>query len=73
MRRARIEKIYPKMTKQEWDFLEDMKTNRKMYCDNFVYRKWLKTVQRKKNDLQAMEKGLKKRRTMKRHCKRMFR
>ena len=56
MRRARIEKIYPKMTKQEWDFLEDMKTNRKMYCDNFVDRKWLKTIQRKKFDLQAMEK-----------------
>ena len=60
MRRARIEKIYPKMTKQEWDFLEDMKTNHKMYCDNFVYRKWLKTVQRKKNYLQAMEKRLEK-------------
>ena len=36
-----------KMRKEEFDFLEDMKSERKMYCDNFVDRTWKKYHERK--------------------------
>ena len=50
-----------KMTETEWKFLQDQRTDRKMVCDGYVDRKWLKSMQRRSKDTEAWE----KRRTVK--------
>ncbi|KAK6170821.1 hypothetical protein SNE40_019123 [Patella caerulea] len=43
------------MTGEEWDFLNDQRTERLMYCEHFVDRKWNKTMQRIRMYLEAIE------------------
>ena len=43
-----------KMSQVEWDFLEDQKLNRKMYCTSFVDEKWKAGAERRKKQEQAM-------------------
>ena len=44
-----------KMTEMEWTFLEDQRSSRKMYCEDFVDRKWMKTMERRWRDMQALD------------------
>jgi hypothetical protein len=44
-----------KMTEMEWTFLEDQRKERKMYCEDFVDKKWAKTMERRRKDLQSLE------------------
>ncbi len=54
--RNNLEKSFGvKMTEQEWLFYNDQKCERKMYCEDFVDKKWLKTRERRQRDLQALE------------------
>ena len=39
----------------EWRFLEDQKCSRKMYCENFVDKKWEKTMERRRTDVESLE------------------
>ena len=56
-RRKHLENEYGvKMSQHEWDFLEDQRNMRLMYCDNFVDRKWEKTMQRRRYDQNTLEK-----------------
>ena len=45
-----------KMNHMEWAFLEDQRNDRKMYCEDFVNRKWTKTMEHGTSDLQCLEK-----------------
>lgn len=45
-----------KMTDEEFEFLEDQRNERKMYCESFVDKKWNKVMERRRHDLQALEK-----------------
>lgn len=45
-----------KMGDMEWDFLKDQRMDRKMYCEDFVDQKWMKTMERRKKDLHSLEK-----------------
>ena len=45
-----------KMSDMEWTFLKDQRTRRKMYCEDFLDRKWMKTMERRRRDLQYLEK-----------------
>ena len=55
-RRKNLENEYGvKMSQQEWDFLEDQRNDRLMYCEQFVDRKWEKTMQRRHYDQQTLE------------------
>ena len=38
------------MTQTEFDFLEDQRGPRKMFCENVVDSKWLKTAERRAKD-----------------------
>ena len=54
--RKKLEKIYGvSMMEDEWEFLNDQRNNREMYCENFVDRKWQKTMDRRKYDIDALE------------------
>ncbi|CAH1261889.1 Hypp2477 [Branchiostoma lanceolatum] len=44
------------MTDMEWEFLADQRTERKMYCEDFVDRKWMKAMERRQRDMQALDK-----------------
>lgn len=44
-----------KMTNMEWDFLKDQRGQRKMYCEDFVDQKWMKTMERRRRDMQALD------------------
>lgn len=44
------------MSDMEWDFLKDQRIQRKMYCEDFVDRKWMKSMERRQRDIQAIEK-----------------
>ena len=46
-----------KMTTMEWDFLCDQRSDRKMVCEDFVDRKWAKTMERRSQDLKSLEKS----------------
>ena len=55
--RKRLEELHGgKMTSDEWEFLNDQSSWRKMFCENFVNRKWLKTMNRRKSDILSLEK-----------------
>ncbi|KAK6171675.1 hypothetical protein SNE40_018117 [Patella caerulea] len=43
------------MTDREYAFLKDQREARNMYCESFVDRKWTKTMERRRYDLQAIE------------------
>ena len=43
------------MSQVERDFLEDQRSERKMFCEDQVDRQWLKTVTRRERELQAFE------------------
>lgn len=43
------------MTNMEWDFLKDQRGQRKMYCEDFVDQKWMKTMERRRRDMQALD------------------
>ena len=49
-----------KMGDQEYAFLEDMRTNRKMFCENFVDRQWQKYYDRKLKEEKYLEEQQKK-------------
>ena len=40
----------------EWKFLEDQRSTRKMVCEDFVDRKWEKTMERRRRDVQGLDK-----------------
>ena len=44
-----------KMTEMEWKFLDDQRSERKMYCENFVDKKWMKTMERRRKEVQSLE------------------
>ncbi|XP_076047217.1 uncharacterized protein LOC143028732 [Oratosquilla oratoria] len=44
-----------KMGEMEWAFLEDQRTQKKMYCEDFVDRKGMKTMERRGRDIQSLE------------------
>ena len=46
-----------KMTTMEWNFLHDQRSDRKMVCEDFVDRKWVKTMERRSHDLKSLEKS----------------
>ncbi|KAL4236508.1 hypothetical protein ACF0H5_004894 [Mactra antiquata] len=55
--RKKLEDSYGvKMTSIEFEFLNHQKESRVMYCEDFVDRKWSKTIERRKNDIASMEK-----------------
>jgi hypothetical protein len=45
-----------KMSDMEWAFLADQKDQKKMFCEDFVDRQWMKTMERRKRDLETLEK-----------------
>ena len=54
--RENLEKIFGvKMTEEEWRFYNDQKSERKMYCEDFVDKKWLKTHERRQRELQNLD------------------
>ena len=56
-RRKNLEKEYGvKMSDIEINFLEDQKTIRVGYCDNFVDRKWERQVKRKVQEMESLKK-----------------
>ena len=40
----------------EWTFLADQRNERKMICEDFVDRQWMKTMERRKKDIESWEK-----------------
>lgn len=44
-----------KMGDMEWQFLEDQRTERKMYCEDVVDRMWEKAMERRRKDIQSLE------------------
>jgi hypothetical protein len=44
------------MTPDEWRFLEDQRSERKMFCDNFIVRKWILTKERQIKNQENLEK-----------------
>ncbi|XP_034016356.1 uncharacterized protein LOC117501562 [Thalassophryne amazonica] len=44
-----------KMSDMEWNFLSDQRAERKMYCEDFVDRKWMKTMERRQKEMQAID------------------
>ncbi|XP_076065297.1 uncharacterized protein LOC143039305 [Oratosquilla oratoria] len=45
-----------KMDEMEWAFLEDQRTQKKMYCEDFVDdRKWMKMMKHRSWDMQSIE------------------
>ena len=44
-----------KMGEMEWAFLEDQRTQKKMYCEDFVDRKWMTTMERRSRDMKSLE------------------
>ena len=54
--RNRLEKRHGvKMAEMEWIFLEDQRSSRKLYCADFVDRRWMKTMERNRCDMQALD------------------
>lgn len=49
------EKHGVKMSDMEWEFLKDQRNERKMYCEDFVDQKWMKTMERRRKELQCLE------------------
>ena len=45
-----------KMNDMERAFHEDQRTRRKMYCEDFVDRKWIKTTECRSRDLRCLDK-----------------
>ena len=43
-----------KMSQLEWDFLEDQRAERKMYCTSFVDKKWAAGVERRRKQEQTL-------------------
>ena len=43
-----------KMSQVEWDFLEDQRAERKMYCTSFVDKKWAAGVERRRKQEQTL-------------------
>ncbi|CAM1308497.1 Uncharacterised protein g4871 [Pycnogonum litorale] len=48
------------MTQEEWNFIDDQRGERKMFCEDFVDKKWAKTMKRRKYDVVSLEKRRKK-------------
>ena len=44
------------MIECEWKILADHRTNRKMYCEDYVDKKWAKTMERRNKELHSLEK-----------------
>ena len=40
----------------EWEFLQDQTTKRKMYCEDCVDHMWIKSMERRKRDVQSLDK-----------------
>ncbi|XP_041369932.1 uncharacterized protein LOC121383900 [Gigantopelta aegis] len=54
--RKRLENAYGvNMMGNEWAFLTDQRNQRIMYCEHFVDRKWENTMERRRYDLQSLE------------------
>ena len=43
------------MPDQELDFLQDQRGKRKMFCENFVDRKWSETTYMRRKDVQSLD------------------
>lgn len=54
-RRKLEENFGVKMKAEEWQFLEDQRGPRKMFCEDFVDKKWEKTMLRRRRDIDALE------------------
>jgi len=56
-KRKKLEELHDvKTTSVEYEFLEDQRTKRVMFCDDFVDKKWSKTVERKQKDKASLDK-----------------
>lgn len=44
-----------RMTQNEWTFLQDWHQDRKMFCKDFVDKKWAKTMEQRQYDIQSLE------------------
>ena len=54
--RKRLERVFGvKMTQEEFDFLHEQGGERKMFCESFVDRKWSKTTDRRRKDMQSLD------------------
>ena len=57
IQRKKLENVHGlKMSDLEWRFLNDQRNERKMYCEDYIDKKWTKTMERRKQDIQALEK-----------------
>jgi len=56
--RKRLETFHGvKMTAIEVDFLEDQRSSRIMYCETFIDTKWTKTMERRRQDMQSIDRS----------------